>query len=642
MMNWSLIPEYIALLLILVIMLFFHDKRRVRTFRRTLYWSCLWLSAASIALNILCVHTIKQAAAIPLWINIGLNTLYFWLNVLLCSAIAFYLFQRMLEYVYDKHCLRRAVVGLSAVMACYTALCIWNLFGGVLFYFDAAGNYHRGIYNRVGYLALLIEIIMLIICYVRNRKSVSADMMRVIQIVIPVVLVVGIVQVSVLRSLLLNGTIIALADLVIFLGFQSRPIEQDSLTGIGSRKSLFDEVSLRAAGRQNYQIIAVSLQDFSDVSQKVGHKGGDDLLTQVAHFMNHLHPEGRAYRSGNVEFAVLLPWQNQQEQDALLAHILNRFGRGWHLGDIRCELRFHAAAITSLGEDWHAEQVMTYLDFALNQAKEADTPLLRFDRELAVRYQRKETLLQLLHESIEEHRFQVWYQPVYCHETGTFTAAEALLRLKDRQGNPISPEEFIPLAEEHGLIHSISWIVIEQVCALLGSGAVPDLQQVSVNLSMRQFLQPDLLEHTLQLLEQYGVSPQRLKFEITERVLLDDPEYTKSAMERMKQHQIGFYLDDFGTGYANFSSVLDLPFEVVKLDRTLLSEHPDKPKARMLPGVLIPFFHSLGQQVVAEGVETKEQAQWMRSCGADRIQGYYYAMPMPQDSLVRLLREQRR
>ena len=362
--------------------------------------------------------------------------------------------------------------------------------------------------------------------------------------------------------------------------------------------------------------------------------------TQVARFMSHLHPEGRAYRSGNVEFAVLLPFKDPQEQETLLSRVLDRFEQGWHLGDVRCDLRFHAAAITSVGEDWHAEQVMTYLDFALAQAKENDIPLLRFDRALAARYQRKEALLQLLRESIAEHRFQVWYQPVYCPGTGDFTAAEALLRLKDRQGNPVSPEEFIPLAEEYDLIHAISWIVIEQVCALLGSGAAPGLQQVSVNLSMRQFLQPDLLEHTLQLLAQYGVAPEQLKFEITERVLLDDPDYTKAAMERMKQHRIGFYLDDFGTGYANFASVLDLPFEVVKLDRTLLSEHPDKPKARMLPGVLIPFFHSLGQQVVAEGVETKEQADWMRSCGADRIQGYYYAMPMPQDSLVRLFREQ--
>ena len=139
MINWSLIPEYIALLLILVIMLFFYDKNRIRTFRRTLYWTCLCLSAANIVVNINCVHTIENATRIPIWANTLLNTFYFWLSVLMCTCAAFYLFRRILEFVYEKHCLQRAIIGLSAIMVFYTGLCLWNLFSGVLFYFDKDG-----------------------------------------------------------------------------------------------------------------------------------------------------------------------------------------------------------------------------------------------------------------------------------------------------------------------------------------------------------------------------------------------------------------------------------------------------------------------------------------------------------------------
>lgn len=640
MIGWTLIPEYMALLLILVIMLFFYDKRQVHTFRRSTYWACLWLSALTIVLNIASVYTIERAAQVPMWLNMALNSLYFWTSVLTCSTMAFYMFQRILEYVYDKHCLKRAVTGLSVVMIFYTGLILWNLVSGVVFSFDAQGNYQRGIFNRLGYLMLLIELIMLMICYVRNRKSVSADLVRVFQIIIPVVVAIALLQVTVMRSVLLNGTIMALADLIIFIGFQSRPIEQDSLTGAGSRKSFFDEVSLRTGSGQHYQVIVVALRNFSGISQKVGHKKGDDLLYQVARFLGGVHPEGRVYRTSNVEFAVLLPWHSVQEQEELLQKIMLRFGQTWFLEKDPCDIPFYAAAITYQGQPWKAEQVMLYLEYALDLAKTEDLTLVRFNEDVARRYQRREFLLDTMQRAIEDHRFQVWYQPVYHREKGGFGSAEALLRLTDYQGSAVLPGEFIPLAEEYGMIDALTWVVLEKVCALLASGAVPGLEQVSVNISMRQFLQRDLLERVEQMLRRHNVAPERLKFEITERVLLEDVDYIRETMERMKRHRISFYLDDFGTGYANFSSVLDLPFEVVKLDRSLLAEHPEKPKAQLLPGVLIPFFHSLGHVVVSEGVETREQAQWMLQCGADRLQGFYYARPMREEQLVELFQEQ--
>lgn len=640
MIRWSLVPEYIALVMILVIMLFFYDKRRVRTFRRSLYWACLWLSVASIGINIISVYTIENFAQIPLWVNIAVNSLYFWITVLLCSTIAFYLFQRLLEFVYDKHCLKRAATGLGIIMTVYTLLTLWNLESGVFFSFDAAGNYQRGVYNRVGYLALLVEIVMLIICYVRNRKSVSGDMKRVISIMIPVVVLIGILQVSVLRAVLLNGTIIALADLVIFLGFQSRPIEQDSLTGAGNRKSFFDELSMRTAGGQCYQIVAVALRNFADVSQELGHKRADDLLYQVARFLNDVHPEGRVYRISSVEFAVLLPLQTRQRQEELLQKILDRFERLWFLDERSCELPFHGAFLVCEDKSWDAEQVMQYLEYTLSLAKSERREMIRFDDEVASRYRRREYILETMDRAITDHRFQVWYQPVYHRDRDCFASAEALLRLTDYRGNTVSPGEFVPLAEEYGMIDTLTWQVLEKVCALLGSGLVPGLEQVSVNISMRQFLQHDLLERIEQVMRRYHVAPERVKFEITERVLLEDEEYIRETMERMKRHRLNFYLDDFGTGYANFASVLDLPFEVIKLDRTILSDHPGKPKARMLPNVLIPFFHSLGQTVVAEGVETAQQAKWMLDCGADRLQGFYYARPMEEERLIEMFQEQ--
>lgn len=639
MSNWSLVPEFMALLLLGVIMLFFYDKQRVRTFRRSLYWACLWLSAASIVLNVICVYTIEYAERVPIWCNICLNNLYFWLSMLMCSTVAFYLFQRMLEYVYDKHCLKKAFTGLAMVMIAYTILALWNLKSGIFFYFDEMGNYQRGIFNRIGYLGLLIELIMLCICYIRNRKSISKDMERVLHVILPVVIGIALLQVSVLRSLYLNGTIIAIVDLIIFISFQSRPIETDSLTGLGNRKSFFDEISLRTVSRQQYQIISVSLHNFGSVTRKLGYKTGDAVLHEISQFFAGLHREARAYRVSNVSFAVLLPWCEPWEQEYSIDTILRRFEEEWIIGEDSCRISLHGASLSYQNQAWTPEQVLTYLEYALSLAKAEDVTMVRFDQEIEKRYQRKEYLIETMQRAIEDKRFQVYYQPVYHCKEGRFASAEALLRLKDYQDEDVSPVEFIPLAEETGMIDDISWIVIEKVCALMGGQGVPGLNQVSINLSMQQFLQKDLLERVEALFEKYGTPPDRLRFEITERVLLDDEEYIKDTMKRMKEHGLQFYLDDFGTGYANFSSVLDLPFEVVKLDRSLLAEHPDNPKAKMLPDILISFFHSLGQTIVVEGVETEEQKEWMMRCGVDRIQGFYYARPMPQEELLALFKQ---
>ena len=203
----------------------------------------------------------------------------------------------------------------------------------------------------------------------------------------------------------------------------------------------------------------------------------------------------------------------------------------------------------------------------------------------------------------------------------------------------ISPAEFIPLAEETGLIGELSWIVLEGTCRLLGSGRAPDLRSVSINLSMQQFAEQELISRIVDSLDRNGVPHDRLKVEITERVLLQDMDRMRTAMAEMASRDIHFYLDDFGTGYSNLSCVLDLPFECVKLDQSLVAEFPDDQRADLLVRTLVCLFHNMGLQVMAEGVEAVPQAETLARYGADWIQGYYYARPMPESELIPFLKE---
>lgn len=221
----------------------------------------------------------------------------------------------------------------------------------------------------------------------------------------------------------------------------------------------------------------------------------------------------------------------------------------------------------------------------------------------------------------------VVYQPVYDCAEGRPCAAEALLRVSGGAGEILATAEVIDVAEESGAVVELDWMVLDMVCDFLSRGGVGP---VSVNFSVRQFLEPDAAQRVLGTLERFGVEPGQVKLEITERVFIRSQEAVRAVMDCLSGAGVGFYLDDFGTGYSNLGMVAGLPFEFVKIDRSLLESAEREQKAGLLLGSLIDTFHAMGCRVVVEGVETTQQLALVRGMGADRIQGYYYARPLAE------------
>ena len=193
---------------------------------------------------------------------------------------------------------------------------------------------------------------------------------------------------------------------------------------------------------------------------------------------------------------------------------------------------------------------------------------------------------------------------------------------------------FIPLAEETGLISELTWIALEDVCRLLSSGRAPGLKSVSLNLSMQQLLDPRLAEHIGQKLAEDHLTPGLLKIEITERFLLQDAQYARRQLDSLLALGLEIYMDDFGTGYSNLTSVLNFPFTFIKLDRSLVFRLPEDRQAELMVRTLMALFHDMGKRLVAEGVETEVQALRLKDLGADMIQGFFYAKPMPPEELA--------
>lgn len=633
MVRWSLLSEFFSLFILAVLFLryYCYEWRVAFTGMRKLYLVCLGASAASILLDICGALTISYSPRIPLWLNILVNSCYFFVTVVTCSLFAYLLFCLVLEHVYDKRCLKRAVRVLVVLTAFYILLVAANLFTGLLFYFDESGFYQRGPLNRLVYALPLTELFLLIICYFRNRSSAGKPLIHVMRSLPPIVLLLSLFQLAYPEALL-NGMLCAMASLIIFLCFQSHINDRDGLTGIRSRGNFLTELSLRIAGCQPLHIITVSLLTFSDVNFQYGHTVGDAVLYEVAQSLDRLFPQGRAFRISSLTFALTLPWTSQKRADSCLEIVQQRFRAPWVLGDIRCQLSFCMADLRCDGQE-AADQVMEQLEYTLSLAKE-ERAVIRFDKEVRRRLEEKQAMIAIMRRSIQERRFRVWYQPLYCCQERTFRSAEALLRLSDYSGAPVSPNVFIPLAEETGMIGELTWIVLEEVCRLLSSGQAPGLQAVSLNLSMQQLLDPHLADRIQRYLTEYHLTPDRLKVEITERFLLHDARYAKRQLESLTSIGVELLMDDFGTGYSNLSSVLNFPFSCIKFDRSLIQQIPEDPQAVQMLRTLTGLFHDMEKILVMEGVETAAQSACALEAGADMIQGFYYAHPMPVEELV--------
>ena len=617
MVMWSLAAELLGLIIHIILILYYHERRLVSNSRRKIYQVCLCISVLTILLNIVCVHMVTQPAVVSHGVNMLLNSLYFILCVLTCSVMAVYMFALTLEHVYDI---------LNII---FWGIVIWNLRSGVLFYFDENQIYIRGPLNRIGYLVMAIEMLMLVLCYMRNRRSVSRPVVRLIR-TMPVIAAICIVFQHIYKDLQLNGMFMAIVNMVIFISFQTRRSEVDSLTFIGNRNCFFEELSLRIASRQYFQVVLVCLKQFSLVNEKFSYKKGDEFLYNIARELDHILPGAKAFRFGNVEFAVLLPYATEEESTGSLKRIQERFEERWELGAVGSYIQAYFTDVIYRGQEWNATQIIEYLESGIHYAKKEPGGLRRFDIKLLEQLNRRKRILDIMETSIRQRRFKVWYQPVFNLKTNRFSSAEAPLRLRDYDGEPVSPSEFIPLAEETGLIDDLSWIVLEEVCTLLGQMR-DKIDSISINLSMQQFEDRSLCARIHECLNRSGLNPDQLKIEVTERVLLQDMDYMKMMMEEMTGEGFGFYLDDFGTGYSNISCALSLPFEYIKLDRSLLVRLPGDSKVQVFVRSMVETFHAMGQKIVAEGVEEEEQIELLRQFGVDCVQGYYYGKPMPED-----------
>ncbi len=426
----------------------------------------------------------------------------------------------------------------------------------------------------------------------------------------------------------------------------------DTLTGLPNRTLFLQQLGeqARKAGQEKthrFAVIALDLDHFKDVNDSMGHNIGDAILRGVGKRLRGALPESAVVaRSGEDEFAITVPLNTDITTARDIADKVKSVisSEPFKVFNEEFQIRASIGVATFPNDSNDPDQVLKNADIALNRAKEEGRDTVKeysedFDRAVQARFQ----MLRDLRDALENKELSLYYQPQFDLKNGRIIGAEALLRWfkKDDSkdgGKFISPAEFVPIAEQSGLIVPIGEWVMRQACDVAaGWQRAGHNMRVAVNVSGAQFYQGDIVAYVARVLKETGLKPHNLELEVTESVFMDDVHHTIETLQRLHSLGVELAIDDFGTGYSSLSYLRQFPIDRLKIDQSFIRNALNDNNDASIARTIVRLGHSLNLKVIAEGVETKEHERFLMEEECDEVQGFRYSKAIPSDKLDELL-----
>ncbi|HEY9849989.1 MAG TPA: EAL domain-containing protein [Leptolyngbyaceae cyanobacterium] len=419
----------------------------------------------------------------------------------------------------------------------------------------------------------------------------------------------------------------------------------DLLTGLPNRLLFNDRLTLALANihqrRQLLGVVFLDLDCFKNINDTLGHAVGDELLQNVAQRLKKcLRETDVVARWGGDEFTILLsPIVSSEDAAQIAQRILDALGVPFHFSDQEFYVKASIGIAIAPYDGEDAETLLKNADAAMYRAKhQGRNNYQLYTSAIGNKAYERLILENNLYKALEREEFLLHYQPQIDIETGEILSMEALIRWESAERGLIPPAQFIPLAEETGLICPIGEWVLRTACAQNKAWQLAGLSpiRIAVNLSGRQFQQKNLVKTIAQVLDETGLDPRYLEIEITESIAIQDVELTICVLQSLQKMGIHISIDDFGTGYSSLWSLKRFPLNTLKIDRSFVRDLISDPKDAAIIQAVIALGHGLDLKVIAEGVETPEQFSFLRSVNCDAVQGYLFSPPLSTQAATQL------
>ncbi len=387
--------------------------------------------------------------------------------------------------------------------------------------------------------------------------------------------------------------------------------------------------------KADYILISMNISNFRYINDVYGYEAGDELLKQLAEYFYFNNPNARLGSRMHADRFVILTAGNESTEEKLFHRFFEKhaeFSKRMESKYPLAKIHVNAGACRIDGDFRSVSEIIDKAELARKSIVDSYVENIAFYSEaIAEKADRERRVIPMFEQAMKDERVLIYLQPKFTINTQQLAGAEALVRIKDTEGEVVPPAAFIPTLEKRGLISDLDSYVVEQVYALVRSWIDRGIEPVpvSVNLSRLDLMYEMKWEETLKSLEKYQVPKQYIEYEVTETVFLEDMEYITAKLGSIQKMGYKVSMDDFGSGYSSLNTVGVLPVDIIKFDRSFVQNSINTGKGIQIMSGIIDIFKRIGLEVICEGVETKEEENMVGSCGCNLVQGYLHDKPLP-------------
>ena len=566
----------------------------------------------------------------PRWLHWAANGYFFVMQFIIPTIFLSYVYGRISKYT-DRR--RRWFVAMFLPALIGVMMTLSTYVTHLIFYLDDTG-YHPG--NLHGYLYFnsaayaVISLIFAIVWKNELEREFIHLVMMIASSALPVLLQMF------FPHYLLAGVGTALCIYVMYLTSENQYDFFDQITGAYNKDAFIYELDELYKHAVNVNIYVIALDKFKTINEIYGMDGGNEMLKMLAKRLKAEFGDTHVFRYDGDIFAVTTDGESSTVKSRDIINYIFRTPFDFNGLDVllsACVCLVHSGNHTS-------KRIFSAIEYGVATAKaKGRGSYIEVERKAVDTLERKAAIEQALTERIEQGSFEVNYQPIVDAKTMKVVSLEALARLEVPDYGYVSPDEFIGIAERNGTIVQLGKIVIEEVCKFINEENLIEkgIRYVELNLSVVQCMRERLYKDIFGILEGYGIPPQMINLEITEASAAYSGDRLIRNMARLSMKGITFSLDEYGSGKSNISYLIDMPFKVVKIDKSMIWKAMKKADARIVLGNTIKMFKELNKLIVAEGIENREMADMVTELGADYIQGYYYSQPVKKEEIPELL-----
>ncbi len=415
----------------------------------------------------------------------------------------------------------------------------------------------------------------------------------------------------------------------------------DNLTGLPNRTLLSDRMkqvlSQAARNKETFALFLMDLDRFKEVNDTLGHQFGDELLKLVSgRLADAIRENDSIARLGGDEFAVLLPQTDLDGAELCANRILNAMKPHYSINNVSTESKASIGIALYPDHGDSTETLMQFADVAMYQAKKSQSGYAIYDPSQNTHSVRRLQLMNDLREAIEKNEITAHYQPIINHINNKVSDVEALARWHHPELGAISPDEFIPMAEQMGLIRELTMQITELTLKNLSAWKKQGYNDLSVNINLSVYCLQDfsLPEEISNLLQNYGIDAEKLELEITESALMLDLNSAGKILSKLNDLGVHLAIDDFGTGFSSLNQLKNMPVDTLKIDKSFIFDMCESTTDRAVVKTIVELGHNLGCKVIAEGVENKITLDNLISLNVDKIQGFIFSKPLPENEFI--------